>query len=94
MTERFYIGPYLVLESTGIPFDWKKYPASSEAEARQIAMTLPSPNGIEPCIYRYVADDECYTLIEDVCSLCGGSGTCLWENGPGPCACVRRKEAP
>lgn len=88
------MGPYLVLEPTDVPLEWVKHPVASEAEARAKAQELLLVKGLEAPIYRYVADDDAYVVIEDVCTLCGGTGTTLWENGPGPCECVRRKESP
>lgn len=93
MTDKWPMGPYLVLEHTDVPLQWEKHYVASEAEARRMAQELQY-KGVEADIYRYVADDEAYVLIEDVCGLCDGTGTALFEDGPGVCLCVRRKESP
>lgn len=99
--DKWPLGPYIVLEPTQYALDFKKIPAGSEFEARQIADRLEEKHQIEIGIYRWVADDDAYVLMNPppsekavVCEPIPINGPMTCRRSTGSCSTVQGQPIP
>lgn len=64
--DKWPLGPFIVLEPMENPFDFKKIPAGSMFEAKQIADRLEEEHHKEIGIYKFIADDDAYVRVNEV----------------------------